>query len=101
MVHSIVHLTSVPRGNPPWLFGLLAIPWGTTSTGVVGLLVPYLLRKRGVPVDHIAEIVAIAGIPLMWSFVAAPVVDLGLPRRIWVIFSAVVSALIAATAIVF
>src|SRR5262245_23786176 len=73
---------------------------GATSTGVVGLLIPYLLREHGVPVDHIAEVVAVAGIPLMWSFVAAPLVDLGQPRRIWVMFSAAASGLSAATAII-
>jgi MFS family permease len=36
----------------------------------------------------------------MWSFVAAPVVDLGPPRRVWFMFSAAASGLAAATAII-
>jgi MFS family permease len=96
-----VNLHPSPEAIPPGCSDSSRYRWGTTSTGVVGLLIPYLLRKHGVSLDHIAEVIAIAGIPLMWSVVAAPVVDLGLPRRIWVMFSAAASGLMAAAAIVF
>ena len=50
------------RHNPPWLFGLLGIPNGLANAIIV-VLMPYLLRKQGVAVDRIAEIVALASIP--------------------------------------
>jgi PAT family beta-lactamase induction signal transducer AmpG len=86
--------------NSPWLFGVLAIPWGISYSGLVGLLVPYLLRKHGVSVDRIAEAVSVASLPLMCSFLVAPIVDLGLPRRIWVLVAAGVTSLLAWAAIV-
>ena len=86
--------------NSPWLFGVLAIPWGISYSGLVGLLVPYLLRKHGVSVDRIAEAVSVASLPLMCSFFVAPIVDLGLPRRIWVLLAAAVTGLLAWAAIV-
>jgi PAT family beta-lactamase induction signal transducer AmpG len=70
------------------------------SSGVVGLLVPYLLRSHGVTVDRIAEVIAVASIPFMCSFLFAPVVDLGFPRRTWVLLSAVITGLVASAAIV-
>src|ERR1700678_3056393 len=85
--------------NSPWLFGVLAIPWGVAYSGLVGLLVPYLLRKHGVSVDRIAEAVSVASLPLMCSFFVAPIVDVGLPRRIWVLLAAGVTGLLAAAAI--
>ncbi len=86
--------------NSPWLFGVLAIPWGISYSGLVGLLVPYLLRKHGVSVDRIAEAVSVASLPLTCSFFVAPIVDLGLPRRIWVLLAAAVTGLLAWAAIV-
>jgi PAT family beta-lactamase induction signal transducer AmpG len=86
--------------NSPWLFGVLAIPWGISYSGLVGLLVPYLLRKNGVSVDRIAEAVSIASLPLICSFFVAPIVDLGLPRRIWVLVAAAITGLLAWVAIV-
>src|ERR1700679_3045569 len=91
---------SAQEKNSPWLFGVLAIPWGISYSGLVGLLVPYLLRKHGVSVDRIAEAVSVAALPLMCSFLVAPIVDLGLPRRIWALLAAAVTALLAWAAII-
>jgi hypothetical protein len=68
---------------PPSIFGFLAAPIGVFYWGVSALLVPYLLRRHGVPVDPIAAVVAIASIPNVWSFLTSPVIDLGLRRRTW------------------
>ncbi len=48
--------------------------------------------------DRIAEIVAIAMIPSVWFFAYAPVVDLGLRRRTWVMLSSVTAGLFCACA---
>ncbi len=91
---------SPPKDNPPWLFGLVSIPWGISTSGVTSLLVPYILRKHGVSVDRIAEVVAVGSMPLMCSFFAAPIVDLGLPRKIWVVLAACISGFLAWAGIV-
>jgi MFS transporter, PAT family, beta-lactamase induction signal transducer AmpG len=72
--------------NPPCLFGLLAIPYGF-SNAVGTILMPFLLRRQGVPVDRIAGIVALALLPTVWSFLYAPVVDLGLRRKTWLLMA--------------
>jgi MFS family permease len=88
-----------PKHNPPWLFGILSIPYGTFNA-VITVLMPFLLRKHGVPVDKIAEVVAVAAIPNFWYFLWSPVVDIGFLRRTWVLMAAGVSALCAWIAIV-
>ncbi len=84
--------------NAPWLFGLLIFPYGFGSA-VTSILAPYLLRKHGVPVDRIADVVAIAALPAIWSFLWSPLADAGFRRRTWVLLSAVLSGAAAATAI--
>jgi len=79
------------------LFGLLSLPYGI-SNAIITILTPFVLRKQGVSVDRIAEVVAIAVIPAVWFFAYAPVVDLGLKRRTWVIMSAVLAGICCASA---
>jgi MFS family permease len=87
------------RENPPWLFGILNIPYGTFNA-IVTTLIPFLLRKRGFPVNEIADVVAIASIPSVWYVLWSPVVDIGLLRRTWVLIASGASALCAWVAIV-
>jgi hypothetical protein len=60
--------------NSLWLFGVVVLPYGFTIAVTV-LLMPYLLRKYGMPVDRIAEISAIAILPAIWSFLWSPLAD--------------------------
>jgi len=73
-------LLHIGRENPPWLFGILSIPYGTFNAILV-TLIPFLLRKHGVSPDRIANVIAISSIPNVWYFLWSPVVDIGLPRR--------------------
>ena len=73
--------------NAPALFAVLVLPYAFT-TSVTVVLMPYLLRKYGVPVDQIATIVVIANLPTIWSFLCSPLADVGLRRRSWIIVSA-------------
>jgi MFS family permease len=88
----------VQRHNAPALFAVLVLPYGFTN-GVATLLMPYLLRKNGMPVDQIATIVAIALLPSVWSFLWSPLADAGFRRRSWVLVSAFGAGLAAASAI--
>jgi len=89
---------SASRENPPWLFGILSMPWGVFN-GIVITLMPFLLRKRGVSPDLIANVVAISSIPTFWYFLWSPVVDTGLLRRTWVMIAAALAATCGAIAI--
>src|SRR5580658_11026579 len=71
-----------PKENPPWLFGILAMAYGGVNA-ITTLLIPFLLRRRGVPVNQIADVVAVSYIPNAWYFLWSPVVDLGMLRRTW------------------
>ena len=77
---------------------MLVIPYGFTNS-IATLLMPYLLRKYGVPVDRIAGVVAISTLPSIWSFLWSPLADAGLRRRTCVLLSAIISGLAGAVAI--
>ncbi len=100
VVHSAILTpqTEPSKHNPPWLFGILVLPYGFT-TSVTALLMPYLLRKVGMPVDQIAKISAVAILPAIWAFLWSPLADTGLRRRSWIIVSSVASGATAAAAI--
>jgi len=80
------------------MFGVVVLPYGFTSS-VTNLLIPYLLRKYGMPVDRIAPIVAIAILPAIWSFLWSPLADTGLRRRSWALISALCAGVAAGVAI--
>lgn len=61
---------------------------------------PYLLRRQGVAVDRIADIVALALVPSVWYFIYSPLVDMGLRRRTWVLIAAASTALCSALAVI-
>ena len=73
--------------NTPALFAVLVLPYAFT-TSVTVLMMPFLLRKYGVSVDQIAEVVVVASLPSIWSFLWSPLADVGLRRRSWVVLSA-------------
>jgi PAT family beta-lactamase induction signal transducer AmpG len=91
-------LASTPAHNPPWLFSILISPSGFTN-GVTSILMPFLLRKYGVPIEQIAGVVAIANTPMIWYFLWSPLADAGLRRRTCIVLSALISGLAGAVAI--
>src|SRR5207244_11869197 len=84
--------------NPPWLFGILSIPYGVFN-GILVVLIPFLLRKHGISPDRIANVIAISSIPTFWYFLWSPVVDTGLLRRTWVMIAAALAGMCGAIAI--
>lgn len=80
------------RPTRPWLFGVINVPYGTCSSGIVTTVLPFLLRARGVSVETISSVVAVAVVPTIWYFVWAPLVDVKWRRRTWLVASAIVSA---------
>lgn len=79
------------RHPPPWLFGITVLPYGVYY-GFISTSMPYLLRNAGISVDRIAGISALALAPAVWYFLWAPIADIGLRRRSWLVLTAALSA---------
>lgn len=79
------------RFSPPWIFGITNIPYGVAGT-YAGVAVPFLLRKAGLPLETIAVISAIAFLPAAYQLFWAPIIDLGIRRRSWLILCATLGA---------
>lgn len=84
------------RWPAPWVFSLLIWPLGM-AYGFNVTALPFLLAKAGVPVDRIASVIAIAGLPGVLGLLIAPIVDVKLRRRTWLtigIFGTAIAACI-------
>jgi len=62
-----------------WIVLPYAIYIGFTTNGGVSLL----LRQVGMPVDQVANAIALLGIPSSIYFLWSPLADLWIPRRAW------------------
>lgn len=82
---------SSKHSSPPWIFGITNIPYGISGT-YAGVAVPFLLRKAGLPVEQIAVVAAIAFLPSAYQLFWAPIIDLGIRRRSWLILCATLGA---------
>src|ERR1700722_5390881 len=79
------------RHPPPWLFGITVLPYGFYYVCKKSSM-PFFLRHAGVSLDPIAGISALAPAPAVWYFLWAPVADIGLRRRTWLMLTAALSA---------
>jgi len=76
----------------PWIFGVLILPVAV-YVGFISTPLPFLLSKAGVSVYQIASIGSLLQIPNILVFLWAPLVDVRLRRRTWLILSAAATAL--------
>ncbi len=76
----------------PSVFTLLLIPYGIMS-GYVTVTLAYLYTKGGIPLDKVAELVAVILLPHIFKFIWAPLVDSTLSLKKWYLISSVASAL--------
>jgi MFS family permease len=60
--------------------------------GFIWTALPFLLSKSGVSIEHISQIAAILYVPPILMFLWAPVVDVKLRRRTWLVAAAAVGA---------
>src|SRR5271165_6191887 len=79
------------RNSPPWLLGFTNLPYGV-SGAYVGVAMPFLLHKAGVPVATIAIAGAMALLPSAYKIFWVPILDLGIRRRTWLMLAACLSA---------
>jgi len=87
----------VRRYPRAWLFGIVAMPYGSFN-GVIAVALPYLLRRQGLAVERIAAIAALVQAPAIWYILWAPAVDFHFRRRTWIIVLSLVTAACAAAA---
>ncbi len=81
-----------PRLWPrPWAFGLLILPVAV-YVGFTATPLPFLLSRAGVSVYEIGTIGSILQLPNILVFLWAPLVDVRLRRRTWLVFSAIATA---------
>lgn len=86
------------RSRPPvWLMGVSTLCPGLLSGGLV-VTVPQLLAARGVPELDIASITGLSFLPGTFSFLLAPILDVGLSRRAYAVGLGVLMAVFSALA---
>ncbi len=69
-----------PRHTPPWVIGVM---YGGTFNGFVAVSLSQLLPEHGVSLERESQIAALILTASYMSFLLTPLVDCGLPRRIW------------------
>lgn len=79
------------RWPPPWLFLILILPGGIFN-GFTQTPMPFLLGNAGVAVDRIANISSLLQVPTIIYFLWAPLVDMKLRRRTWLMLASFASA---------
>jgi PAT family beta-lactamase induction signal transducer AmpG len=77
----------------PHRFFWIALPYAIYIGFVTNGGVSYLLRRAGMPATHVANAVALLGIPSALYFLWSPLADLALPRRWWHLLATVCTAL--------
>ncbi len=85
----------VRRAPPAWALGLATLCNGAFS-GVLVITVPQLLAARGVPELQIASISGLSFLPGAFNFLVAPILDVGLSRRVYAVIIALGLAVLTA-----
>ena len=80
------------RHLPPWAMGLAIAPLGCYF-GFISTAMGILLRARGVSVERIDYISALAFSPTFWAFLLCPILDVRFSKRAYAVFFGVVGAL--------
>ncbi len=78
-------LAAPRRDTPPWVIGVM---YGGTFNGFVAVSLSQLLPERGVSLQRESEIVTLILTASYVSFLLTPLVDCGLPRRVWALLLA-------------
>ena len=86
------------RPPPAWALGLATLVNGAFA-GVLVITIPQLLAARGVPELQIASITGLSLLPGAFNFLVAPILDVGLSRRIYAVGLALVLAALTAVSL--
>lgn len=83
--------TSPAKHPPPWLFGIVGIPYGVGGS-FVGVVMPFLAARAKLDIDTIGWFVTLLFVPPMIQFMYAPIVDVGPRRKHWLIIVSIIGA---------
>jgi MFS transporter, PAT family, beta-lactamase induction signal transducer AmpG len=78
------------KKTPSWMFGITSIPYGVYGAFTATLL-PFLFANAKISLQDIGWYGTATLIPTWFNFLYAPVVDLGMRRRSWLVLAAVLS----------
>lgn len=74
------------------------IPFGVAG-GYTSVAMPFILGKAGISMSVIGGVSAAVLLPLSWQFLWAPILDVGLRRRSWLLLAAALGALLLAASL--
>lgn len=77
---------------PPWLFGIVGIPYGVGGT-FVAIVMPFLASRAKLDFGEIGWFGTLLFVPPIVQFLYAPVVDIGPKRKHWLVLVSVLGAL--------
>ncbi len=80
------------RHPPPWIFAFAGTSYGVAGA-FIGQIMPSLTEDAGVPRDRTGLFTTLLFIPAALQFLYAPIVDVGPPRRKWLVIVSILSAL--------
>ncbi|MGH7442360.1 MAG: hypothetical protein ACREKE_06785, partial [bacterium] len=69
-----------PSAPPGWVIGAATTPFGLVAGFTITVL-PFLLTRAGVTLDHVASVSATVMSPVFWGFLLNPLLDTGLSRQ--------------------
>jgi MFS transporter, PAT family, beta-lactamase induction signal transducer AmpG len=76
---------------PPWLFGIVGIPYGVGGA-FVSVVMPFLASRAKLDIGEIGWFSTLLFVPPMVQFLYAPIVDVGPKRKHWLIIVSVLGA---------
>lgn len=88
----VVPLPEEGRHTPPWLFGILVLPFSAAIGWAAS--VPFFLRAQGVSLATIGVLSATAAMPHGIKFLWSPLIDFGRWRKVWYLGASVACAIL-------
>lgn len=83
---------STRKHPPPWIFAFAGTSYGVTGA-FIGQIMPFLTSHSGIDKASIGWFTTLLFVPSALQFLYAPIVDVGPPRRKWLVVVAILSAL--------
>lgn len=97
--HVVPDVPDAPRGHaPPWIFGITNLPFGVAG-GYSAVAMPFFLRQAGLSVETIATLGAVALLPAAYQLFWAPILDLWIRRRAWLVLMSVLGGVCLAASL--
>jgi PAT family beta-lactamase induction signal transducer AmpG len=88
----------VRTSERPWVFGLLVAPLAVLANGIIQGALSFLMRRQGVSVERIGEIVTLLILPQTIYFLWSPITDFLVRRRTWLMVGATGAGVLMALA---